>query len=132
MKILDRLDQGLPPVVYGDGSQAYDFIYVEDVARANICALKSDTTDNCYNVGSGVQTSIKELAEAILKIKHSNIAIQYEPAGQTFVTNRIGDPSRAEKEIGFKYHIELEQGLKALIAWRDSHKTLIEKRRARG
>ncbi len=132
MKILDRLDQGLPPVVYGDGSQAYDFIYVEDVARANICALKSDTTDNCYNVGSGVQTSIKELAEAILKIKHSNIAIQYEPAGQTFVTNRIGDPSRAEKEIGFKYHIELEQGLKALIAWRDSHKTLVEKRRARG
>ncbi len=132
MKILDRLDQGLPPVVYGDGSQAYDFIYVQDVAKANICALKSDATDNCYNVGSGVQTSIKELAEAILAIKKSPLSIHYEPAGQTFVTNRIGDPTRATKDLGFKYSIELEQGLKDLIAWRDSHKALVDKRRAKG
>ena len=68
MKILDRLDLGLPPIVYGDGSQSYDFIYVSDVARANVCAMKSETTDNFYNVSSGNQTSIKELAELIHKV----------------------------------------------------------------
>lgn len=129
MKILDRIDQGLPPIVYGDGSQAYDFIYVSDVALANICALQSSATNQCYNVGSGVQTSIKELTQRILQLTGSNLEIQYEPAGQTFVTNRIGDPTRAEKEMGFKYGIELDQGLKELILWRNSHKTLVAKRR---
>ena len=121
MKILDRLDQGLPPVVYGDGSQAYDFIYVEDVARANICALTSDATDEFYNVGAGTQTTIKELAEMILEITGSNLEIQYEPAGQTFVTNRIGDPNKAINEIGFKYKVELREGLEKLIQWRKEH-----------
>ncbi len=92
MKMLDRLDNGLPPLVFGDGSQSYDFIYVSDVARANICALKASASDTCYNVGSGIQTSIKQLAEQILDITGSQLNIQYEPAGQTFVTNRIGDP----------------------------------------
>tara|TARA_Y100001970_G_C14214071_1_gene848619 strand:+ start:289 stop:1302 length:1014 start_codon:yes stop_codon:yes gene_type:complete len=121
MKILDRLDQGLPPIVYGDGSQAYDFIYVKDVARANICALKSNSTDAFYNIGSGTQTTIKELAELILKVTGSNLDIQYEPAGQTFVTNRIGDPNAAINDINFKYSIKLEKGLKELIEWRKQH-----------
>ncbi len=132
MKILDRLDQNLPPVIYGDGSQAYDFIYVSDVARANICALKSAVTDNFYNVGSGVQTSIRELAELILKIAGKDLKIQYESSGQTFVKNRIGDPAKAKKEIGFDTKINLTEGLKKLIEWRNSHKELVEKRRARG
>jgi UDP-glucose 4-epimerase len=129
MKILDRLDQGLSPVVYGDGSQAYDFIYVSDVARSNICAAISSATDQCYNVGSGVQTSIKELTEKILHITGSRLPIHFEPAGQTFVTNRIGEPTRAINEIGFKYQIELEEGLRKLIEWRNSHKSLVTKRR---
>lgn len=129
MKILDRLDQGLPPIVYGDGSQAYDFIYVSDVARANICALTSSATNQCYNVGSGVQTSIKELTEKIIEISGSNLPIHYEPAGQTFVTNRIGDPYRAENEMGFKYSIDLEEGLRKLIEWRNSHKLLVMRSR---
>src|SRR5687768_10195899 len=61
MKILDRLDQGLPPILFGDGTQAYDFIYVRDCARANVCALKSSATDSFYNVGSGTRTSLREL-----------------------------------------------------------------------
>lgn len=132
MKILDRLDQGLPPVVYGDGSQAYDFIYVSDVAKSNVCAMKSEATDSFYNVGSGVQTTIKELAEKILAVTHSKLQIQYEPGGQTFVTNRIGDPSRAIKEIGFKYEVELEEGLKQLIKWRNDHMEIVAKKRAKG
>jgi len=132
MKILDRLDNGLPPVVYGDGSQSYDFIYVSDVGRSNVCALKSKATDQCYNIGSGTQTSIRQLAELILQITGSDRKIHYEPAGTTFVTNRIGDPRRAFSELGFKYTIELEEGLRLLIDWRNRNKDLVEKRRLKG
>ncbi len=71
MKMLDNLDNGIAPVVYGDGTQSYDFIYVSDVARANVCAMKSDATNDFYNVGAGTQTSIKELAEMILEMTGS-------------------------------------------------------------
>ena len=128
MKMLDRLDQGLPPVLYGDGSQAYDFIYVTDCARANVCALKSDATDAFYNVGSGTRTSLRELAEMILELTGSSLPIQYEPAGKTFVTNRIGSTAKAEREIGFRTTVELQDGLRRLIEWRDSHKQLVAER----
>ncbi len=122
MRILDNLDQGKAPVVYGDGSQAYDFIYVGDTAKANICALKADTLDTFYNVGMGVKTTIKELAEMLLKIYNSKLEIEYLPQGQTFVTNRIGSTGKAEKEIGFRATVQLEEGLKKLIEWRSDHK----------
>lgn len=128
MKILDRIDQGLPPIVYGDGSQSYDFIYVEDVARSNICSLKSDAVDQFYNVGSGTKTSIKELCEMLLELTGSNLSIQFEPAGQTFVTNRIGSTDKATAEIGFSTSIELKEGLEKLIEWRRNHKELVEER----
>ncbi len=129
MKILDRLDQGLPPIVYGDGTQAYDFVYVGDCGRANVCAMKADTTDNFYNVGTGIRTTIKELAELILEITRSNQTIQYEPAGLTFVKNRIGSPIKAAQEIGFKAEMPLNEGLMRLIEWRNQHKTAVEQRR---
>jgi UDP-glucose 4-epimerase len=129
MKILDRLEQGLSPIVYGDGSQAYDFIYVSDCAEANLCALKADAVDTFYNVGMGVQTSIKELTEIILKITGSKYKIEYEPAGTTFVTNRVGSIKKAESEIGFKANIGLREGLEKLIEWRRNHKEEVETRR---
>ncbi|MEN8218403.1 MAG: NAD-dependent epimerase/dehydratase family protein [Pseudomonadota bacterium] len=129
MKIIDRLDKGLPPIVYGDGSQAYDFIYVNDCGRANVCAMKADTTDQFYNVGTGIRTTIKELAEMILEITGSDLKIQYEPDGLTFVKNRIGSPVKAETEIGFKAKVELREGLKQLIKWRNNHKAEVERRR---
>ncbi len=129
MKILDNIDMGLSPVVYGDGSQAYDFIYVGDAARANVCALKSDVPFGFYNVGRGIKTSIKELTELILKINGSDLPIQYEPAGQTFVTNRVGDPSAAERDLNFKWKVDLEEGLKELIKWRRSHIEEVEARK---
>lgn len=122
MKILDRIDQGQPPIVFGDGSQSYDFIYVSDVAKANVCALKSDADDAFYNVGMGKKTSIKELCEQLIALTGSEQPIHYEPAGQTFVTNRIGSTEKAEEEIGFRATIELEEGLQCLIAWRDADK----------
>lgn len=129
MKILDNLDKGISPVVYGDGSQAYDFISVEDTARANVCALKSEVPFGFYNVGRGIKTSIKELTEIILKITGSDLPIQYEPAGQTFVTNRVGDATAAEKDLNFKWTIDLEDGLRQLIGWRKSHIEEVESSR---
>jgi len=122
MKVLDNIDKGIPPVVYGDGSQSYDFIYVADAARANVCALKSDVPFGFYNVGRGIKTSIKELTELLLTITGSDLSVNYEPAGQTFVTNRVGDPTKAEKDLGFKWSVDLEQGLRKLVEWRKSHK----------
>lgn len=117
-KILDRLSQGLKPMVYGDGSQQYDFVSVEDVARANICAMKAETSGECYNVGREIGTSIKELTELLIRLSGIKSEIQYEPAGLTFVTNRIGSIEKAEKEIGFKWQIDLEEGMQKLIDWR--------------
>lgn len=129
MKILDRLDRNLPPLVYGDGSQAYDFIYVSDCGRANVCAMKSDATDEFYNVGTGKRTTIKELTELILKVRGSDLSIQYEPGGLTFVKNRVGCPEKARREISFDAAIELEEGLAKLNSWRDKHKEEVEDRR---
>ncbi len=122
MRILDNLDQGKAPTVYGDGTQSYDFIFVGDAARANVCALKSDSVDSFYNVGMGKKTSIKELTEMLLKIYGSNSKVEYLPQGQTFVTNRVGSTEKAEKEIGFRASVGLEEGLKKLIEWRTEHK----------
>ncbi|MBA7489528.1 UDP-N-acetylglucosamine 4-epimerase [subsurface metagenome] len=119
MKILDRLNQNQPPIVYGDGSQSYDFIYVTDAARANICALKSDVTDDFFNVGMGTRISIKELTQILLELTRSNLPIKFEPSGQTFVTHRIGSIEKAKEKIGFKAEIELNEGLKKLIEWRN-------------
>lgn len=129
MKILDRLDRGEPPLVYGDGSQAYDFIYVGDVAAANLCAMKAEATDRCYNVGCGIKTTIRELAELILTVTGSPLAIRYEPAGATFVTNRVGCPKRAAQDLGFTARTELREGLERLIAWRSAHQAEVARRR---
>jgi UDP-glucose 4-epimerase len=127
MKMLDNLDKGIPPVVYGDGSQAYDFIYVGDAARGNVCALKSDVPFGFYNVGRGIKTSIKDLTEMILNLTGSDLPIKYEPAGQTFVTNRVGDPKAAEHDLGFKWTVDLEEGMRRLIKWRKKDKESSEK-----
>jgi UDP-glucose 4-epimerase len=129
MKILDNIDNETAPVVYGDGSQAYDFIYVSDTACANVCALKSDVPFGFYNVGRGIKTSIRELTELILKISGSDLPIRYEPAGQTFVTNRVGDVAAAERDLDFKWSVDLQEGLIRLVEWRKAHLNEVEKRR---
>ena len=120
-KILDRLGNGLKPMVFGDGSQQYDFVAVEDCARANICALKADVSGECYNVGRGIGTSILDLTKLLIKLSGVDSEIQFEPEGLTFVTNRIGSIEKAEKDLGYKWTIELEDGMQALIDWRNTH-----------
>jgi UDP-glucose 4-epimerase len=131
MKMLDAIDRGEGPTILGDGSEAFDFVAVADCARANLCAMKADTVARYYNVGTGKRTSLKELAEMLLNITGSNQPIQYKERSQaTLVRNRIGDPTRAADEIGFNAEVGLDEGLKALIAWRAAHKAEVEARRA--
>jgi len=129
-KMLDRLEQGQPPVVYGDGSQQYDFIHVADVARANLLALEAETTGRCYNVGRGVGTSVKELAELLVRLTGSSCGLQYEPAGQTFVTHRVGCTKLAERDLGFRCTIGLEEGMRSLIEWRRQNAEALRARQA--
>jgi UDP-glucose 4-epimerase len=130
MKMLDAIDRGEPLKVFGDGSQAYDFVYVGDCAAANVDAMRSDATDAFYNVGTGVRTSIKELSELVLEVTGSDVGIEYEPGGMTFVKNRIGSTEKAAAEIGFEAKVELEDGLRRLVEWRKAHAAEVEARRS--
>ena len=130
MKMLDAIDRGEGPTILGDGSEAFDFVAVEDCGRANVCAMKADTTDRYYNVGTGTRTSLKELAELLIEITGCTMPISYAPGSQaTLVRNRIGSPARAAAEIGFTSSLNLRDGLKQLIAWRSNHKAEVEARR---
>lgn len=130
MKILDCIGRNEQPTVFGDGSQAYDFVHVRDVARANVCALKADVPFGFYNVGRGIKTSIKELAELLLRLTgREDLGIAYLPAGQTFVTNRVGCPKAASRDLGYDWRIKLEEGMQSLIDWRASHMAEVNARR---
>ncbi len=129
-KVLDRIEAGQRPQVYGDGSQQYDFISVEDIARCNILAMKASVTGECYNVGRGLGTSIKELTEVLLKITKTKLEIEYMPQGLTFVTNRIGCPEKAKKDLGFEWKIDLEEGMRRLVDWRNSDREALNARRS--
>ena len=122
--MLNKIDANEAPTINGDGSQAYDFIDVRDVARCNVLALKSAATDEFYNVGTGVQTSIAQLCDKILELRNSELQVSYNPYSEDdarrMVQNRIGCPKKAKKDLGFEYEIGLEQGLKDLIDWRSS------------
>lgn len=124
--MLNKIDANEAPVINGDGSQAYDFIYVEDVARCNVDALKSNVDHGFYNVGTEVQTSIKQLCDLILDLKKSDLKVTYKPYSaddaRSLVQNRIGSAVKAEKELGFKYKYALSEGLTKLINWRDLNK----------
>jgi UDP-glucose 4-epimerase len=120
--MLNKIEANEAPTINGDGSQAYDFIYVEDVARANVQALLSDQDFGMYNVGTEIQTTINELCELILELKSSDLKVQYNPYSEddarAMVKNRIGSRVKAEQELGFKYQYELKEGLQKLIEWR--------------
>lgn len=132
MKMLDAIDRGEGPMILGDGSEAFDFVAVEDCAKANICAMEAEAVDRFYNVGTGQRTSLKEIAQKLLTLTGSNQPIKYAPGSQaTLVRNRIGSPKRAKGEIGFDADIPLDDGLERLIAWRKAHKQEVAQRRAK-
>jgi UDP-glucose 4-epimerase len=118
MKVLDRIDQGLAPVIFGDGSQSYDFIHVEDVARANLLSMMTDVADEFVNIGMGVRTTINELVDLLLKATNSTLQPEYRPQEQMFVTHRVGSIDKAQRLLDFQARISLAQGLRSVIDWR--------------
>lgn len=120
--MLNKIDANEPPVINGDGSQAYDFIYAEDAARCNVAALKSDVEHGFYNVGTEVQTTIRELCDTILTLRKSHLKVTYKPYSaddaRALVQNRIGSAEKAREELGFDYKYDLVEGLTKLIEWR--------------
>jgi UDP-glucose 4-epimerase len=124
MKMLDAIDRGEGPTIYGDGSESFDFVAVEDCAAANICAMRADVADRFYNVGTGKRTSLKELGEMLLRLMNSKLRLEYAPGNSaTLVRNRVGSPHLAREELGFAAKIDLEQGLARLIAWRNADRS---------
>jgi UDP-glucose 4-epimerase len=123
MKALDRIFSGQPPIIFGDGSQMYDFIYVEDVAEANILGMKADCSDEFFNIGMGVGTTINELVDMLLELAGSTLKPEYRPQEQSFVTNRIGSTEKAERLLQFKAKTPLPDGLRRVVQWRKSQFT---------
>lgn len=130
MKMLDAIDRGEGPTILGDGSEAFDFVAVEDCGTANLCAMRTEVVDRFYNVGTGKRTSLKELAEKLVELTGCEKEIKYAPRSQaTLVRNRIGDPKRAKADIGFEARVDLDEGLRRVIDWRRHHKSEVAQRR---
>lgn len=123
MKVLDRIFLNQPPIIYGDGTQVYDFIYVEDVAEANILGMKTDCVDEFFNIGSGMGTTINELVHMLLELTGSDLQPEYHPQAQSFVTHRIGSTEKAAHLLGFKARTSLPEGLRRVVEWRMSQRS---------
>jgi UDP-glucose 4-epimerase len=118
---LDAIESGKPPLIFGDGSQSMDFVFVEDVARANLLAAQSDVTDEVFNVGTGVQTSLNELCDLLLRLSDSKLRPEYREARTVAnVQTRRAAVEKAKRELGFEARVSLEEGLQELIRWRHS------------
>ena len=118
MKVLDRIFAGERPVIFGDGSQVYDFIHVTDVARANVLGMQAACADENFNIGMGIGTSITELVQILLELAGSSLQPEYRPEAQSFVTQRIGSIEKAERLLGFRGTIPLREGIKSVVDWR--------------
>ena len=115
---MERIAEGRPPLIYGDGSQTMDFIYVDDIARANLLAATADVTDEVFNVASGVETSLAELAENLLSVMGSDLSVQFGPErAVNKVSRRLADTRAARDCLGFEAAVDLEEGLARLVEW---------------
>lgn len=118
---LEAIEAGNPPLIFGDGEQSMDFVYVGDVARANLLALESEVADEVFNVGTGVQTTLNQLCAALLKLSGSSLKPEHRPARTVAnVSRRRSSTEKAEQMLGFRAGVSLEEGLQRLIEWRDS------------
>jgi nucleoside-diphosphate-sugar epimerase len=115
---MEQIDAGQPPVILGDGNQSMDFVYVEDVARANLLSLQSDVANEVFYVASGTETTLRELAAALLKVMGSDLQPAYGPERSVnSVPRRWADISKAERLLGFRAGVGLDEGLARLVAW---------------
>jgi UDP-glucose 4-epimerase len=115
---MERIESGTPPLILGDGLQTMDFVHVADIARANILAAQADVTDDVFNIASGTETSLKELAQALSDVMKSDLAPEHGPArAVNGVTRRLAHTDTAAEKLGFRAEIDLHQGLQGLVEW---------------
>jgi UDP-glucose 4-epimerase len=115
---MERIAANQPPLIFGDGAQTMDFIYAEDIARANLLAAQADVTDEVFNIASGVETSLNDLATTLLKVLESDLQPEYGPERKVNpVPRRLARVAKARDLLGFEAHVHLEEGLRRLVAW---------------
>ncbi len=115
---MERIADGKPPLIFGDGLQTMDFIFTSDIARANILAASSGINEGVYNVASGSETSLLGLARALLRAMDSDLSVEHGPErAVNGVARRLADTSAAREDLGFEARIELEDGLRDLVTW---------------
>jgi UDP-glucose 4-epimerase len=115
---MERISAGQAPLIFGDGEQTMDFIYIDDIARANVLALQSELADEVLNVASGTETSLNQLAAALAKVMGSDLTPVYGPERSINpVPRRLASTEKAERLLGFKAGADLEQGLRRLVGW---------------
>ena len=115
---MDRIERGLGPVIFGDGQQTMDFVYVEDIARANLLAATGAASGEVFNIACGVETSLLELAHTLLRVMEADLPVEHAPERTVnAVRRRLADTSRARERLGFKARVDLEEGLRRLVAW---------------
>ena len=115
---MERIEAGQPPLILGDGTQTMDFVYTDDIARANLLAATNDVTDDVFNIGSGTETSLIELAEMLARVMGSDLAPEFGPPRQVNpVPRRLADVTRASERLGWKAEVSLENGLERLVSW---------------
>jgi UDP-glucose 4-epimerase len=115
---MENIEQGRPPMIFGDGTQTMDFIYADDIARANILAARAPVSDAVYNIASGAEFSLNECAELLLHVMKSPLKVEYGEARKVNgVTRRLASTWRAEQEIGFQAVVPFEMGLSRLVDW---------------
>lgn len=124
---MDRIAAGQPPLILGDGTQTMDFVYIEDIARANILAAKANVSDEVFNVASGVETSLNDLAASLLRVMGSSLKPEYGPARTVnAVSRRLAETGSARERLGFETQVGLDEGLRRLVAWWQASKTVAE------
>jgi UDP-glucose 4-epimerase len=115
---MERIADGKPPLIFGDGRQTMDFVFTTDIARANLLAARSEVVDGTYNVANGVETSLLDLAEALLRVMGSDLSVEYGPErAVNGVSRRLADTSAARRDLGFEATVGLEEGLRQLVEW---------------
>ena len=116
---MERIQAGTPPLILGDGSQTMDFVYIPDVARANVLAADADSTDAVYNIASGTETSLLELAEMLLKVMgRSDRDVEFGPERSVNkVPRRLAATTAARRDLGFEAGTDIEAGLRGLVDW---------------
>lgn len=115
---MERIADGLPPVIFGDGQQTMDFVYTSDIARANVLASTSPVVDGVFNIASGTETSLLGLAQALLRVMDSDLEVEHGPErAVNGVSRRLADVEAARRDLGFTAEVGLEDGLRELVAW---------------